>query len=321
MSKGIAALHRGNRAGRQQRALSWAGALLAGLAAGLLPAQADDAPGSAIHGFGSFQLSNDYITPRGLLVTDEGVTAQALAGIVFLLPDNFSIAAGAWNDLDAVHEHTPGTGAWVEEDFFAGLTYKPTKQIKLSATYDSWNFPSGAPSNEQNIEFVAAYDDSAPGRAWSLQPHAEIFWAIASPSSVVVLGRPANEGTTAYLELGLTPTYAFKSVPLTVTLPTWVSVGPSEFWCYQSGGSAQAAEAIKGRGCGGNNFGVFSTGLTAKTPASFVPARYGDWYFYGGFQYFNLLNGALVDAQALTIGSPEGHRNVVNGFAGIGFGF
>jgi hypothetical protein len=249
------------------------------------------------------------------------VTAQALTGLVLLLPADFSVVAGVWNDVDADRQHLPGTKAWAEEDFFAGVNYMLTQRIKLSATYDIWTFPAGAPSTEQNIEFVASYDDGEKGRAWSLQPHAEIFWAVSSPSSVVVLGRPASQGTTAYLELGATPTYAFKSVPVTVTMPTWVSVGPSEFWCQQSSGAASAAASIKGRGCGGNNFGVLSTGLTAKTPASFIPARYGNWYLYGGLQYYNLLNGALVDAQALTIASPGGHRNVVNGFAGIGFGF
>jgi hypothetical protein len=293
----------------------------AGLWAGAGVTAADDAPPSAIHGFGFLQASNDYITPRGLLVTNEGVAVQFLGGLVFLLPDDFSIVAGAWNDLDYVHQHKPGVGAWVEEDFFAGVNYNLTRQLKLSVTYDSWNFPSGAPSNEQNIEFTAAFDDSKPGRAWSLQPHATVFWAIASPSSVVVLGRPANEGTTAYLELGVTPTLTLKRIPVTLSAPTWVSVGPSEFWCEQSSGAAQAAAAIKGRGCGGNNFGVFSTGLTAKTNVGFIPPQYGHWYVYAGAQYFNLLNGALVDAQALTIGSVDGHRDVVNGFAGIGFGF
>lgn len=299
-----------------------AGLLIVAMGCAALPVAADDAPPSAIHGFGSLQLSNDYITPRGLLVTNEGVTAQALVGLVMVLPANFALVAGSWNDVDAVHRHLPGTGAWTEEDFFAGFSYSPTKQIKLSATYDSWNFPSGSPSNEQNIEFVAAYDDSAPGRAFSIQPHAEIFWAVASPSSTVVLGQPANSGTTAYLELGVTPTLAFTGIPLTLTVPTWISAGPADFWCDTKSGSLDqtVVAPVKGRSCGNNHLGVFSTGLTAKTPASFIPAQYGHWYFYAGAQYFNLLNRALVDAQLLTVNST-GHRGVVNGFAGIGFGF
>lgn len=285
------------------------------------PALADASPGSAIHGFANAQASNDYITPRGLLVTNEGLTEQYVAGLVLVLPQNFSVVVGSWNDVDAFHQHTPGTGAWVEEDFFAGVNYQVTKQLKLSATYDSWNFPSGSPSNEQNIEFIATFDDSQVGRSWSIQPHAEIFWAISSPSSVVVLGRPANAGTSAYLEIGAKPTLKLDSFPLTLTMPTWISVGPSEFWCDSASGAAMAAKSIKGIGCGGNNFGVFSTGLTATTPLSFIPSQYGGWSVFIGLQYFNLLNGALVDAQALTINSPSGHRNVFNGIAGFSLGF
>jgi hypothetical protein len=312
----------GAKRGGLRRAKRGAVLAVAAVLAALAPAHADDAPGSAIHGFGSFQLSNDYITPRGLLVTDEGVTGQALGGLVFVLPAGFSLVAGVWNDVDSGRQHDlPNTKSWTEEDFFAGVNYMVTKRLKLSATYDVWTFPSGSPSTEQNLEFVAAYDDGDKSRAWSIKPHAEVFWAVSSPSSVVVLGRAASRGTTAYLELGAEPTYAFKSIPVTLSMPSWISVGPSEFWCEQGSGAAQAAASIKGRGCGSNNFGVLSTGLTAKTPASFIPARYGSWYLYGGFQYYNLLNGALVDAQALTIASQKGRRNVVNGFAGIGFGF
>jgi len=269
--------------------------------------QADGEPPSMIHGFGSVQFSTDYITPRGLVVSDKGVTLQALAGLVWVLPKNFSIVAGSWNDADLFHQHAPGVGAWVEEDFFAGVNYQLSKKTKLSITYDSWNFPGGAPSNEQNIEFTGSYDDSAPARSWSLQPHATVFWAIASPSSTVVLGQPADKGTTAYLELGATPTLALKSIPLTITAPTWISVGAPKYWCADSST------------CGSNHFGVLSTGLTFTTPASFIPPQYGHWRLYAGFQYFNLLNGALVDSQEIVVGST--HRNVINGFIGTGFGF
>jgi hypothetical protein len=226
---------------------------------------------------------------------------------------------GSWNDFDAAHQHKPGVGAWVEQDFFAGLNYNVTKRLKLSATYDSWNFPGGSPTNEQNIEFVAAYDDGGPGKSFSIQPHVEVFWAVSSPSSVVVEGRPASTGTTAYLELGATPTYSVGT--LTLTVPTWVSVGPSEFWCDQASGTAQYATSINGRSCSDSNFGVFSTGLTAKMPAPLIPPQYGHWNIYIGAQYFNLLNSSLVDAQAVTVGSVNGKRNVVNGFIGTGFGF
>src|SRR6476646_12053708 len=41
------------------------------------------AVGSAIHGFGDVTFTNDYITPRGLLVTNTGLTTQILNGLTF----------------------------------------------------------------------------------------------------------------------------------------------------------------------------------------------------------------------------------------------
>jgi hypothetical protein len=58
-----------------------------------------------IHGFFDVQFKNDYITPRGLLVTNTGLTTQVLSGLVLDLyknPNGFinkvSFVGGTWND-------------------------------------------------------------------------------------------------------------------------------------------------------------------------------------------------------------------------------
>jgi hypothetical protein len=50
-----------------------------------------------------------------------------------------------------------------------------------------------------------------------------------------------------YVELDVVPTLDLRpyNVPATLTAPTWLSVGPSDFWG------------------GGGNLGAFSTGITA----------------------------------------------------------
>jgi hypothetical protein len=59
-------------------------------------ARADDTSQLAIHGFGDFTLSNDYLTPRGLLVTNKGVTAQVVDGLVF---DFYHAPSSTINDI------------------------------------------------------------------------------------------------------------------------------------------------------------------------------------------------------------------------------
>src|SRR5260370_29616229 len=69
-------------------------------------AQAD--PPLAIHGFNDLTVKNDYITPRGLLVSHDRFTTQILNGLVLntyhnpVSPlDEVSLVAGIWNDIDS----------------------------------------------------------------------------------------------------------------------------------------------------------------------------------------------------------------------------
>ena len=291
--------------------------LLSGLLA-LTPAAsraADPAPGSAIHGFADITLKNDYITPRGLLVTNQGVTTQILGGLVFLTPGNTSIVIGTWNDINsdgADYNRPSNVGAWNEFDYFAGINWQATKSLKVGAAYVVFLSPPGVFQTEHNIEFTAYYSDP-----YKLNPYLKVFWAVGGDSTVV-LGR---RGDTFDVEIGANPSYTFKSIGLTVSAPTWITVGPKNFWCDPNSGAAQFASSITGSGCSGGNFGVFSTGLKGSIPITAIGPQYGGWTFNAGVQYYNLLNGSLVDAHALTVNSPKGYRNVVVPFAGVGFGF
>lgn len=291
----------------------WASAvMLVAAVTGLMQTvRADDAaPGSAIHGFGDYSIKPDYITPRGLLVTNAGVTSQILGGLVFLTSANTSVVAGLWTDLDSdPRTKTSNLNSWNELDYFIGFNYTPTKQLKLGVSYVTFLSPPGAFKTEQNIEFSASYDDSSDS-AFSFQPYAKLFWAVDGDSTVVL----GKKGHTFDVELGMVPTLKLAGLPVTLTAPTWLTVGPKSYW---SGSTSPTFFPTKG-----SNLGVVSTGLTAKVPASFVPARFGNWYLYAGVQYYYLINDSLVDANSLTTGaSGKGHNNVVNGFAGFGFGF
>ena len=276
---------------------------------------ADPAPGSAIHGFADVAFKNDYITPRGLLVTNQGLTTQILGGIVFLTPGNTSIVIGTWNDINsdgADYNRPSNVGAWNEFDYFAGINWQATKSLKIGAAYVVFLSPPGVFQTEHNIEFTAYYSDP-----YKLNPYLKVFWAVGGDSTVV-LGR---RGDTFDVEIGANPSYTFKSIGLTLSAPTWITVGPKNFWCDPNSGAAQFASSITGSGCSGSNFGVFSTGFKASLPITAIGPQYGGWTFNAGVQYYNLLNGSLVDAHALTVNSPKGYRNVVVPFAGVGFGF
>src|SRR5467141_1199085 len=83
-----------------------------------------------VHGFVDLSFKNDYITPRGLLVTNTGLTTQALMGLALdLYKDKggfvnlISVYGGMWNDVWSKQNH-PIVKDWNEVDWFLGVSVK-----------------------------------------------------------------------------------------------------------------------------------------------------------------------------------------------------
>ncbi len=270
-------------------------------------AQAD--PPLAIHGFNDLTVKNDYITPRGLLVSHDRFTTQILNGLVLntyhnpVSPlDDVSLVAGIWNDIDSAGNGKT-VGAWNEFDWFVGANFEFYKIWELDLSYVAFLSPPGNFAAEHNLEFTLKFDDSGFLAPISLHPYTKLFYEFAGPS-VVVTGKGAG---TFYVEFGAVPTLDLHpyNAPATLTAPSWVSVGPSDFWG------------------GGGNVGLVSTGLTSTWPLDIVPKQYGNWNIHFGVQYYHLINNRLLLAQTLigTAGTGPGHRDVVVGLCGFGLNF
>lgn len=264
-----------------------------------------------IHGFASISFGTSYITPRGLVVENAGVVIQPVAGLVMPIGDigflkNFTLVGGVWNSINSAQGDTD-VGPWNEMDFFFSMSADVCKDVNATLTYGAWNFPQSTlakPSTEHNIDLKVAYSDHWFGPDFSINPYVDLFWAV-SGSSTVVLG---HQGDTGYVELGIVPTWKLKDVlgvPVTLTFPTYFSVGPADYWGIN--------------GLENGNFGVLSTAVNASIPLKFIPTRYGNWHADFGVQYYNLLNGTLLDAGTLLSGNTE--RNIVRGYVGFGFSF
>lgn len=272
-------------------------------------AMAQDAP--AVHGFNDLTFKNDYITPRGLLVTNKGFTIQSVNGFAASAyhaadgPLNeITFVSGIFNDLNPGHQNSQNRNFWNELDGFAGFNFNFYKDWLLGAQYVAFISPGGQFKTENNLEFTLGYDDA--GRWFApvvIKPYAKLFFT-ASGGSTVVLGQVPSFD----VELGAIPTWDLHpyQLPVILTFPTWITVGPSNFW----GGSS--------------NVGVFSTGINAKIPLEFAPLQFGQWSFNVGVQYYNLINSQLRNAQAIIgVVSPgsSGYRNIFVFAAGLGFHF
>ncbi|HEX7873423.1 MAG TPA: hypothetical protein VF475_10960 [Sphingobium sp.] len=269
-------------------------------------AMADDS-GIELHGFGDISLKNDYVTPRGLVVTTQGATIQVLNGLVLTTPAGINFHAGTWVDLNPGFSKADGNITAVNEfDWFAGIDGNVAKNLNLGVEFSQ--FISGQPSvafkRESNIEFTAKYFDNPTGKI-SLNPYAKFFWAVSSKSSTVVLGKA---GKTFDVELGAVPTYRGKGFSLSV--PTWITVGPKSYW--GRGGSALTAPD--------GNVGVISTGLKASVPLSFLGGAGAKASLYGFGQYYHLVNDALLRAKGILNSGASNRDHLVFG-TGINFGF
>jgi hypothetical protein len=282
--------------------------------------------GLDIHGFFDVTFYNAYITPRGLLVTNTGLTTQILSGLVFDLYkdkygfiNNISVNFGVWNDLWS-EQNNRTVGSWNEFDWFVGGKVTFAQYWKAGITYVVFLSPPGNFAQERNLELSLVFEDGGlTGWPVSINPYVKWFNAISGDSTVVV----GNQGKTYDVELGIVPTLPLKKytgVPLTFVAPTWVTVGPTSYWNRGVTGCGTVATAP----CSLSNAGVFSSGLTAKLALEAVPSRWGEWYIKGGFQYYHLINDSLLLAQTFTGTATSfltAHRDVWTWIAGLGFGF
>jgi len=260
------------------------------------------AEGWQLHGFGDVSVKNDYVTPRGLVVTTKGVTVQVLNGLVAVAPGGVAFHAGTWLDINPGYSKADGNITAVNEfDYFFGVDYDILPKLNVGVEYSE--FISGQPSvafkNEHNIEFHAKYKDSAD-KGFTINPYAKLFWAAWSKSSTVVLGKA---GDTFDIELGAVPTV--KAGALTLSAPTWVTVGPKTYW---------GTGALKD-----GNVGVISTGLKASTPVTLFKGG-ANASIYGFAQYYHLVNDNLVLAKAILNGGSSSRDQLQFG-AGISIGF
>jgi len=280
--------------------------LLGGLAAAALPqlACAQPAPGSAIHGSLDETLSTAYITPRGLVESTGGLSAYTTAGLatsVYSSTDGFakdvSIHVGTLFNLYS-RPNASTSGVFRELDWWAGTNLTLQNGLDLGVEFSQFVSPKGAYTTDSNIEFSAVLPPIAFTPAFSITPYGKLFYNAAG-ASVTVTGQEGEFD----IELGLHPALDLSGygLPVTLTAPTWFTVGPSKFWG------------------GGGDLGVFTTGLNAKTPLSFIPVQYGAWYADAGFQYYHLINHELLIAET-DLGERES-RDVVAGSVGVGFGF
>lgn len=247
---------------------------------------------SKIHVFIQNEFSDKYLTPRGLLVENEGLVWQPLA---ILLVNLYSSDSGFLNDVTlapgnwaSVHSHRDGPQLrnWNEDDPFIGLNLKFFKDFELDSTYTAFVSENGSFPTSTNLDEKLIYHDHFLPGGFSINPYVEYFDELTNKATFVI--NPATSKKGYYFVLGVDPTYTVKTpwVPVTFDVPTYVSLVSNNFYQRKDGSG------------GGSGVGVFSTEIKASIPIDFIPKAYGHWTAYVGFQYYYIANHGALDGNA-----------------------
>lgn len=256
-------------------------------------------PESHVHFLFKFEFGSAYNTPRGMMVRNEGVTFQPLfltfvdlyKGDGFI--NSFKLVGGVWNDFGSsgVSENPPygsdPTTNWTEIDPIGGISIGFAKRFTLDVTYIGFKEFILDIGMVHNLEVKLSFDDSDYLGAFALHPYV-LFWqelenkttnarvpeAVFGPSPFS--GNNPQPGPSFYFEVGITPSYTFKSLgDLKFEVPCRVLLPDERFYGEYYGDSSFV--------------GLFEVGAKTTLPLKGMPKGYGNWDVYAGFkyQYFN----------------------------------
>jgi hypothetical protein len=283
-------------------------ALTAGTTEAVAPAVEPAKPPLKLNMLLQLDVSDHYITPRGLNVENDGVIFQPL----FLLFANLyssessfitdvSLTAGVWSSL-----HTEESGAdpshWNEFDPILGLTFKFADCLKLDTNYTAFKSMTDSYPMSHHMELKLTLDDSKWLGDFALNPFVA-YWQELNDKATVVFD-PTTSDESFYFTVGVNPTIKFDAV--TLEFPTFMNIVADDFY-----------QEFDGSG-GGSGVAVISTGIKASVPLKFIPQEYGFWTWYAGVKYYHLDNDGLEDGNSvLTTSSENNDTNLVQFHTGL----
>jgi hypothetical protein len=291
--------------------------------------RAEDVP-TKVHFLSNFEFSNEYLTPRGMIVHDHGLAVQPLfLGLVNVYHgDSFindvTLVPGVWADFSSagVSQHPPFGSQpkthFVEIDPIAGISIGFAKNFKLDVTYTAFAMQILDIGTSQHLDTKLSFDDTKYLKAFALHPYFE-FWqeldgkatdadvpeAVFGPSPKS--GNHPAPGSSYYFEVGATPGYTFKDLAgLKLEAPCRVLL-PNERFYGEYYGNASTV-------------GLWEIGLKATMPMNFMPKGYGHWSFHAGVNYMYFVDNNLYHLNEFNApGKPT--RDSVQGYAGISIFF
>jgi hypothetical protein len=257
---------------------------------------------------GSFDGVSTYMF-RGIRQNATGIALWPVVdlGIAIYSGDGSLKSVGAnvgtWNSL-----HTGDTGQdgptgklGYESDFYSTLGLGFGHGVSVATTYTAYTSPNNAFTTVKEIAFKVGLDDSAALGKASLKPYGLVAFEFDTDPGRGQADGGAKAGR--YLELGVSPGYAWPKA--SVTVPVKVGLSLADYYELNTGTAAAPS-------FDDNTFGYFSVAGLVTVPLGGT-TRFGSWNLHGG-----------VEVQALgdtTKAFNGGDSSRVIGSIGVGFSY
>jgi hypothetical protein len=249
------------------------------------------------------EFSDKYVTPRGQIVRDKGLTIQPLLLAFLTLYEgdgfisSFKFVGGVWNDFgtSAVSKQPPyGSDPktyYTEIDPILGVSFGLGKVATLSVTYTAFVEQILDIDTSHHLEVKLALDDSKWLGAFALNPYF-LFWkeldgkSTAAGVPFAVFGTSPFTGESEapdegyYFEIGVSPSFTIKAInDLKIEFPCRVLLPSEDFY----GEWYDDSETV----------GLYEVGVKASMPLKFMPKGYGSWNIHAGYRYMNFVDENL----------------------------
>jgi hypothetical protein len=265
---------------------------------------AEDAIGAKVNLLLNVEFADKYVTPRGQIVRDNGLTIQPLL-LAFLtlyqsdtsLISSFKFVGGVWNDFgtSGVSEHAPFGSSpkthYTEIDPILGVSIGLGKLATLNVTYTSFVEQILDIETSHHLETKLEIDDSSFLGPFALHPYflfwkeldgkstaAQVPFAVFGPSPFTGAKHAPSEGY--YFEIGVAPGYTFKSLgDLKIEAPCRILLPSDDFY-----GNWYADS---------DTVGLYEVGVKVTYPLKFMPKGYGFWSVHAGYKYMAFVDDNL----------------------------
>jgi hypothetical protein len=250
------------------------------------------------------EFADKYVTPRGQIVRDDGLTIQPLLLAFISLYESdtsfissFKLVGGVWNDFGSkgVSEHAPfGTNPkthYTEIDPILGVEFGFLKKFTLDVTYTSFVEQILDIQTSHHLETKLSFDDSSILGAFALHPYVSYWKELEGKSTAArvpfaVFGKSPNTGSATppdegyYFEVGVSPGFTLKQLgDLKIEFPCRVLFPSSDFY----------GEWYDDK----STVGLYEVGAKASIPLNFMPKGYGHWSAHVGYKYMNFVDNNL----------------------------